>query len=126
MLLDGRVAVVSGVGPGLGRDIALTLAREGADVVLAARHQDVIEKVAREVEGEGRRAVAVPTDITSAKQCRRLAGAVDHLGRLDVVVNSAFAEEDWHSFDGFDPERWRPPFEVNLFGTMQVTKIPGH
>ena len=121
-MLDGRVAVVSGVGPGLGRDIALTLARAGADVVLAARRQDVIEKVAAEVEAEGRRAIAVPTDITIEAQCRRLAGAVDRLGRLDVLVNSAFAEEDWSSFDGFDPERWRPPFDVNLFGTLQLTQ----
>ena len=123
VLLDGRVAVVSGVGPGLGRDIALTLARAGADVVLAARRQEVLEKVASDVEALGRRALCVPTDITDADACARLAAAVDReLGRLDVLVNSAFAEEDWHGFDGLDPERWRQPFEVNLFGTMQLTQ----
>lgn len=120
-LLAGRTAVVSGVGPGMGRDISLTLARAGADLALGARRAATMQSVATEVEAIGRRVVCVPTDITDADQCRRLvSAAVGELGRLDVVVNNAFAEEDWRSFAGFDPERWRLPFEVNVFGTLQV------
>jgi len=121
-LLDGRIAVVSGVGPGMGRAIALELARAGADVVLAARREDSLRAVAKEVEGLGRRALCVPTDITDLEQCRRLVNtAAGELGRVDVLVNNAFTEEDWHDpFDGLDPERWRAPFDVNLFGTLQL------
>ena len=61
-LLAGTVAVVSGVGPGLGRSIALACAREGADVVLAARTAGRLDEVAKEVTALGRRALAVPAD----------------------------------------------------------------
>ena len=57
MLLEGKVAIVSGVGPGMGRDIALCFAREGADVALAARTEATLASVAVEVEALGRRAL---------------------------------------------------------------------
>lgn len=123
MLLEGRVAIVSGIGPGMGRDISLTLAREGADVVLAARREERLREVAHEVEDLGRRAVCVPTDITDKDQCARLADAArTELGRVDVLVNNAFAEEDWSTFKGFDLERWRAPFAVNVFGSLQLSQ----
>jgi NAD(P)-dependent dehydrogenase (short-subunit alcohol dehydrogenase family) len=121
-MLDGRVAIVSGTGPGMGRAIALALAQAGADVALGARRDAALRAVAREVEALGPRAVCVPTDITDAEQCRRLADtAAAELGRVDVLVNNAFSEEDWHDpFDGFDPQRWRQPIDVNVFGTLQL------
>jgi len=63
-LLAGTVVVVSGVGPGLGRSIALQSARAGADLVLAARTASRLDEVAKEVTALGRRAVTIPTDIT--------------------------------------------------------------
>jgi NAD(P)-dependent dehydrogenase (short-subunit alcohol dehydrogenase family) len=123
-LLAGRGALVSGVGPGMGRAIALTLARAGADVALAARRETAVRAVADEVAALGRRAVSVPTDITDAAACRRLADtAAAELGRLDIVVNNAFAEEDWRlPFAGLDPTRWRAPVDVNVFGTLTLTQ----
>jgi NAD(P)-dependent dehydrogenase (short-subunit alcohol dehydrogenase family) len=123
-LLDGRAAVVSGIGPGMGRAIALELARAGADLALAARRDASMAPVADEVRALGRRAVCVPTDISDPEACARLAdAAARELGRIDVLVNNAFAEEDWHDpFDGFDPERWRAPIDVNVFGTLTLTK----
>ena len=123
-MLDGRVGIVSGVGPGMGRSIALALAGAGADVVLGARREGSLHAVATEVEALGRRAACVATDITDPEQCRRLAdAAATDLGRLDVLVNNAFAEEDWREpFDGLDPARWRAPIEVNLFGTLNLTQ----
>ena len=123
-MLDGRVGIVSGVGPGMGRSIALALAGAGADVVLGARREGSLHAVAAEVEALGCRAACVATDITDPEQCRRLAdAAATDLGRLDVLVNNAFAEEDWREpFDGLDPARWRAPIEVNLFGTLNLTQ----
>jgi NAD(P)-dependent dehydrogenase (short-subunit alcohol dehydrogenase family) len=72
MLLEGRVGIVSGIGPGVGREVALAFAREGAHVVLAARTESALETVAQEVRALGREAFPVRTDIASAHGCTRL------------------------------------------------------
>jgi NAD(P)-dependent dehydrogenase (short-subunit alcohol dehydrogenase family) len=123
-LLEGRVAIVSGVGPGLGRAIALALAGAGADVGLAARRPATLDAVRAEVEALGRQACAVPTDVTDPAECRRLADTVaDTLGGVDALVNNAFTEEDWREpFEGFDPTRWRAPLDVNWLGSLTLTQ----
>ena len=122
-LLAGLVAIVSGVGPGLGRSLALALARAGADVGLGARRAASLQRVATEVEDLGRRSCAVPTDVTDPAQCQRLVDTVAaELGRVDALVNNAFTEEDWREpFDGFDPDRWRAPMAVNCLGSLALT-----
>ena len=75
MLLRDKVVVVAGIGPGLGRSIALASAREGADVVLAARTASRLDDVAKEVTALGRRGLAVPTDLTDPEAAQRLAEA---------------------------------------------------
>ena len=123
MLLEDKIAIVSGVGPGLGREIARSFAREGADLVLAARTESFLKEVAAEVEAMGRRAVVVPTDITSAEQCAALAAAaVDAYGRVDCLVNSAFRPDVFRTFEEVDLKVWRKIFEVNVFGTLQLTQ----
>src|SRR5688572_3730056 len=93
MLLEDRVAIVSGVGPGLGREIAMALAREGADVALGARSAERLAEVAADVEALGRRAVHEPTDIADEAQCARLvSSAVEAFGHVDVLVNNAFMQ----------------------------------
>jgi NAD(P)-dependent dehydrogenase (short-subunit alcohol dehydrogenase family) len=68
--LEGKVALVTGGSRGIGRAIALAFAQAGADVALAARGREDLERVAKEVEAEGRRALAVPTDVTDPGQVR--------------------------------------------------------
>jgi len=88
--LDGRVAVVTGGGTGIGRGTALVLAEHGADVVLAARRPEPLESTTKEVEALGRRAIAVPTDVTSPEQCQQLVDTtLREMGRIDVLVNNA-------------------------------------
>ena len=77
MLLPDKVVVVAGVGSGLGRSIALASAREGADVVLAARTAARLDEVAKEVAALGRRGLAVPTDLADAEAVERLAADRD-------------------------------------------------
>ena len=120
--LDGKVAVVSGIGPGLGRDIALLFAREGAVVVLAARTADTLSKVAKEVSDAGGQAICVTTDITDPVQCGRLLDtAVTEGGSLDVLVNNAFAFGARELMKDLPIDDWRPVFEVNVLGTMQLS-----
>jgi NAD(P)-dependent dehydrogenase (short-subunit alcohol dehydrogenase family) len=123
VLLDGKVAIVSGVGPGLGHATARALAREGARVALAARTESFLNDVAAEIEAGGGAALAVPTDITDAAQCARLADtAADELGGLDILVNSAFRMDPYLPFDQVDLSRWRKVYDVNVFGSLQLTQ----
>jgi 7-alpha-hydroxysteroid dehydrogenase len=88
--LDGRVAIVTGAGKGIGAGTARALAQAGADVVCAARTESDIKAVADDVRGFGRRALAVPTDVTITEQLEHLvARTADEMGRIDVLVNNA-------------------------------------
>ncbi len=88
--LDGRVAIVTGAGKGIGAGCARALAEAGADVVCAARTQADIDAVADVVRVLGRRALAVATDVTVTEQLERLVTrAVAELGRVDILVNNA-------------------------------------
>ena len=122
MLLDGKTAIISGVGPGMGRDVALQLAEHGADLVLGARNVERVESVAAEVRALGRRAEVVRLDITDAASC---AGAVEvattALGRVDVLVNNAFRDVTRRTFEDSDLSDYRKAMDVNLFGTLQMT-----
>ena len=123
MLLQNRGAIVSGIGPGMGRDISIALARAGADIVLAARGADKLAAVADEVRALGRRAVALPTDIARAEDCRRLVdAAIAELGRVDVLVNNAFKGGLEPLFADADLDEWRKVFDVNVFGSLQLTQ----
>jgi NAD(P)-dependent dehydrogenase (short-subunit alcohol dehydrogenase family) len=122
-LLDGKVALVSGAGPGLGREVALALGREGATVVVAARTEARVKALAADVEATGATAHAVRLDVTEPDSC---AAAIDQVvaaaGGLDVVVNNAFHDGDHQLFAKADLAGWRHTMEVNLFGTLQLTQ----
>ena len=122
-LLTDRVAVVAGIGPGMGRDIALALAREGADVALGARTEDRLVEVAKEVEALGRRAVSRVTDVTDEAQCRALAdAAAAELGRLDIMVSNAFIQPPLEEIADSEIETWQHAFDVNTLGAVRMTK----
>jgi NAD(P)-dependent dehydrogenase (short-subunit alcohol dehydrogenase family) len=126
-LLEGRVAIVSGVGPGVGEAIAETLAAHGAAVALAARSGDRLEAVKGRIEAAGGRALAHPTDVTDAGQVAALVAATtEAFGRLDVLVSNAVAYAPYHRIEESPVEEWRPVLEVNLLGTITAcqTAIP--
>jgi NAD(P)-dependent dehydrogenase (short-subunit alcohol dehydrogenase family) len=120
--LAGRVALVTGAGPGIGRATALAFARDGADVVVAARRAEPLAALAEEVAAEtGRRVLAMPTDITDLEACTRLiAGAVEALGRLDVLVNVATASFPRRAIVDADWNAYLDSVALNVVGTMKL------
>ncbi len=122
-LLGGKVCIVSGVGPGLGRQAARALAAHGADLVLAARRQTTLDEVAAEVEDLGARVLTVPTDITDPEACALLMEkAAEAFGGIDVLVNNAFRFDAFKSFEEVDLAIWRKIMDTNLFGSLQMTR----
>jgi NAD(P)-dependent dehydrogenase (short-subunit alcohol dehydrogenase family) len=123
MLLQDRVAIVSGIGPGTGRSVALAFAREGAHVVLAARTAGALAELGAEVRGLGRRALEVPTDVARPEECQRLAEAARaEFGRVDVLVNNAYRSAPYEPVEQASMEDWRRIFDVNLFGSIQLSQ----
>ena len=91
--LEGKAAVVTGGGRGIGRGIALAFADAGADVAVLARTQAEIEAVAAEIKAKGRKALAIPTDVTKPQDiAKAVKRTTEELGRLDIWVNNAGGE----------------------------------
>ncbi len=122
MLLEGKVIIVSGVGPGLGREVALAAARDGAAVVLGARREANLEAAAAEIDPKGETVAWKATDIRDEAQCQALvAQAVSCFGRVDGLVNVAALDTVMGGLDG-DAEQWRQTLDTNVVGTLQMVR----
>lgn len=123
MLLQDKVVIVSGIGPGLGRATALAAARHGADVVLAARTESRLAEVAAEVAALGRRALPMVTDVSRDEDCRALVErASAELGRIDILVNNAFKMPPFELLTDQSLATIRDTFEVNLYAPLRLSR----
>ena len=119
--LKNKVVRLTGASSGIGEATALRLAREGCHLVLASRNQEALEEVRKQCEGHGVRALAVPTDVAEAEQCRRaVEQTVATFGRLDVAIACAGLSMRAY-FDGSDLEAMERVMRVNFFGTLYLT-----
>ncbi|MFF9085295.1 SDR family NAD(P)-dependent oxidoreductase [Streptomyces sp. NPDC014991] len=117
---SGRTALVTGAGSGIGRGVALALAREGARVVVAGRRHEPLAETVALIEGEGGTALAVTADVSGSDDMRDLvAAAVDRFGSLDVAVNNAgVLEGRGRAVGDLSEEDWRRMIDINVTGVF--------
>jgi NAD(P)-dependent dehydrogenase (short-subunit alcohol dehydrogenase family) len=123
-LLQDKVVVLSGVGPGLGRALGEEAARMGADLVLASRTEKRLEKMAEVVRGHGRRALVVPTDITDEDSRTRLVErALEEFGKVDCLLNNAFGIPPMDPITQLTLESLRAANETNVFAPLRLSAL---
>jgi 3-oxoacyl-[acyl-carrier protein] reductase len=120
--LPGKVALVTGAAQGIGKAIALLLARNGADVVVSDINLEKAQETTNEIEGMGRRSVAIKVNVADLKDVERMVGAiVEQFGRIDILVNNAGITRD-RLILRMTEEDWDAVLDVNLKGTFNCTK----
>jgi 2-deoxy-D-gluconate 3-dehydrogenase len=143
--VENKVAIVTGAGRGIGKAIALTMAEAGADITVVARTVEQIEQTAEEVRKIGRKALAIPTDVTKEEQVKAtVQQTLSHFGKIDILVNDAgvdspmkpvvylpgfkflgweLAGENWDK--QLSPEEWRRVIDTNLTGAFLFAQAVG-
>jgi NADP-dependent 3-hydroxy acid dehydrogenase YdfG len=119
--LEGKAAAVTGASSGIGEATAVALAAEGCAVAIGARREDRLEELAKRIESDGGRAVAMRADVADESSARAFVeGAKEQLGRLDILVNNAGVML-LGPVEGADVEHWRRMIDVNLLGLLYCT-----
>ena len=117
--LDGRAVLVTGGGTGIGREIALLFAGEGADVAVCGRRPEPLQEVAAAVRSRGRRSAALIGDVGVEADVRRIVdGAADALDGLHVLVNNASVVGQVGPVESLDLQQWNQAMAVNITGAM--------
>jgi NAD(P)-dependent dehydrogenase (short-subunit alcohol dehydrogenase family) len=120
--LEGRVALITGGGTGIGRGTAQVLAEFGADLVLAGRRPEPLERAADELRALGRQVLVVPTDVTDADQCEGLvAAAIERFGHLDILVNNAGGADPKPPLE-WTVQDWHDTIDVNLTSVWLLSR----
>lgn len=123
MILEGRTVLVTGVGAGLGAEVARLAIRDGANVVLAARTESVLESTAAELDPTGERVAWARTDITDPGDCEALVGvATQRFGAAHALVQVAAYELAFGGLADADLEAWRKAFDTNVLGSYQLVR----
>lgn len=122
-LLDGKVALVTGAGSGIGRASALLLARDGATVIVTGRRAAPLGEVAAEIEADGGRALARVMDVASRADCQAaVAWTQDQVGPVDILVNNAGSASRVLNARYLSEEEWNATLNVNLTGVFNLTQ----
>ena len=122
MRLKDKVALITGGARGIGQAIAMTFAREGADIVIADVNLEIAQKTALEIEGLGRKALALEMDVTSYEKVEEgLNKILDKMGKVDILVNNAGITKD-NLLLRMSPADWDAVINVNLRGTFNCIK----
>lgn len=120
--LNGKIALVTGAGKGIGRAIALSLAKEGVSVALLSRTESDLTKLAEEIISIGVRSIVLVADISNIEQVNNaVQKAKAELGPIDILINNA-GTGTFAKFLDLEPDEWENMIKVNLFGTYYATR----
>jgi NAD(P)-dependent dehydrogenase (short-subunit alcohol dehydrogenase family) len=123
MKLAQQVAIVTGGGRGIGKSIALTLAREGADVLVSGRQKDVLEETVQAITALGRRAVLTVTDVSDEQQVTRMVDtALETFGKVNILVNNAGLVGPTAPVQNVSRAEWDEVLAANLTGAFLCAK----
>jgi len=123
MILENKTVVVTGVGPGLGREVAKIALRDGANVVIGARNVSKLEKIASGLDSSGKRIAHAATDITDTASCDALMSmASDRFGGVDAVVQVAALDTLFGSLETTSVEDWQASMTTNVIGTVGLVR----
>jgi NAD(P)-dependent dehydrogenase (short-subunit alcohol dehydrogenase family) len=123
MILEGKSVIVSGVGTGLGREVARLALRDGARVILGARTESTLKEMAGALDPAGERVAYRRTDITSAEDCAALAAlAIERFGHIDAMVQVAAYDNAFGGLYDTDFDNWRRAFETNVLGSLTLIR----
>ena len=121
MLLENSVAVISGIGPGLGQELGKAFAREGSKVAISCRNKDRLELFKQELIAQGADVIASSVDVTKTEDCERfVAEILEAFGSIDYLINNAYNPGSASMFEDSNLDDWRQPFEVNVIGSMRM------
>jgi NAD(P)-dependent dehydrogenase (short-subunit alcohol dehydrogenase family) len=123
MMFKDKVIIISGIGPGMGVELARIAAREEAKIGISCRTESFLEQTEREIADEGGEVIAMRVDISKKEDCLAFAKKViDTWGRIDALVNNAASIGTFEKFEDVDLDKWRQTFNINLFGTLQMAQ----
>jgi NAD(P)-dependent dehydrogenase (short-subunit alcohol dehydrogenase family) len=123
-MLRGKVVMITGASRGLGRALALTCAREGANLVINSRSEDSLGTVAGEAEEMGVEVLAIPADVSVRSDVERLVDeSVRHFGRVDVLVNNAGLLGPRVPIEEYPEDEWRRVLDANLTAPFLLSKV---
>ncbi|MFD2514973.1 SDR family oxidoreductase [Pontibacter locisalis] len=122
--LEGRKAIITGGDSGIGRAVAIAIAREGADVLISYLNEDEdAEETAKYVREAGRKAVLVPGDISEEDHCKKIVQrAVEEFGQIDILVNNAAFQMAHDSLQDIPSEEWDRTFRTNIYAMFYLCK----
>jgi NAD(P)-dependent dehydrogenase (short-subunit alcohol dehydrogenase family) len=122
--LQGKIAIITGGDSGIGRAVAISFAKEGADVAIVYlnEHEDA-EETARVMDQYGKKALLLPLDISREENCKRIIDeTVQNFGGLDILVNNAAIQFKHTNIEDIPSEEWEQTFRVNIFSQFYLSK----
>ncbi|MAE96905.1 MAG: short-chain dehydrogenase [Deltaproteobacteria bacterium] len=123
MILEGKTVLVSGVGPGLGGEVARVAKRDGARVLIGARNESRLQEIAKGIDPEGQSVVACPVDVTDKAACAHFVEtAEERFGGVDALVSVAALDTLFGNLETTTAEDWQGTIGVNVIGTLQLVQ----
>ena len=123
LILQDKIAVITGAASGIGKAIAMTYAKQGAKLVISDINLDGVKAVAQEITKKGGQAIAIKTDVAKKRDIDEMIDlAIDKYGKLDILVNNAGIMDNMQPVDEIDEATWRRIMDVNVFSVLFASK----